>query len=83
MDSISQPVVVLPSEAAIVLVMTISEGQEQAVRAALGDVTSIIRAVCFRYPDAVTTCVAGIGSQAWDRLFPANRNPTVCTLSSS
>ncbi len=55
--------------------MTISEGQEQAVRAALGDVTSIIRAVCFRYPDAVTTCVAGIGSQAWDRLFPGEPKP--------
>ena len=48
----------MPSEAAIVLVMTVPDGQEKAVRAALGDVTSIIRAVCFRYPDAVTTCVA-------------------------
>lgn len=75
MDSISQPVVGLPSEAAIVLVMTIADGQEQGVRSALGDVTSIIRAVCFRYPDAVTSCVAGIGSAAWDRLFPGEPKP--------
>lgn len=65
----------MPSEAAIVLVMTVPDGQEKAVRAALGDVTSIIRAVCFRYPDAVTTCVAGIGAHAWDRLFPGEAKP--------
>lgn len=64
-----------PSEAAIVLVMTIPDGQEQAARAALGDFTSIVRAVCFRYPDAVTTCVAGIGSPAWDRMFPGEPKP--------
>lgn len=55
--------------------MTIPDGQERGVRAALGDVTSVIRAVCFRYPDAATTCVAGIGSQAWDRLFPGDAKP--------
>ena len=75
MAAISQPVVVPPSEAAIVLVLTIPDGQEQGVRAALGDVTSVTRAVCFRYPDAVTTCVAGIGSGAWDRLFPGEAKP--------
>ena len=64
-----------PSEAAIVLVMTIPDGREQGVRAALADVTSVIRAVCFRYPDAATTCVAGIGSRAWDRLFPGEAKP--------
>ncbi len=75
MPAVPQPVVVVPSEAAIVLVMTIAQGKEQAARAALGEVTSVIRAVCFRYPDAATTCVAGIGSDAWDRLFPGEPKP--------
>lgn len=76
MDAISQPVVVPPSEAAVVLVLTIREGREQAVRAALADVTGVIRAVAFRYPDAQTTCVAGIGSDAWDRLFAGQPKPS-------
>ena len=64
MAPISQPVVVPPSEAAVVLVLTLREGNDQAVLDAIADLTGVIRAVAFRYPDAQTTCVAGIGSAA-------------------
>ena len=75
MAPISQPVVVPPSEAAVVLVLTLREGNDQAVVDAIADLTGVIRAVAFRYPDAQTTCVAGIGSHAWDRLFPGAPKP--------
>ena len=74
MAPISQPVVP-PSEAAVVLVLTLREGNDQAVLDAIADLTGVIRAVAFRYPDAQTTCVAGIGSHAWDRLFPGAPKP--------
>ena len=75
MAPISQPVVVPPSEAAVVLVLTLREGDDQPVLDAIADLTGVIRAVAFRYPDAQTTCVAGIGSAAWDRLFPGKPKP--------
>ena len=75
MAPISQPVVVPPSEAAVVLVLTLREGDDQPVLEAIADLTGVIRAVAFRYPDAQTTCVAGIGSAAWDRLFPGKPKP--------
>ena len=75
MAPISQPVVVPPSEAAAVLVLTLREGNDQAVLDAIADLTGVIRAVAFRYPDAQTTCVAGISSRAWDRLFPGAPKP--------
>ncbi len=75
MAPISQPVVVPPSEAAVVLVLTLREGNDQAVLDAIADLTGVIRAVAFRYPDAQTSCVAGIGSHAWDRLFPGAPKP--------
>ena len=75
MAPISQPVVVPPSEAAAVLVLTLREGNDQAVLDAIADLTGVIRAVAFRYPDAQTTCVAGIGSHAWDRLFQGAPKP--------
>lgn len=74
MAPISQPVVP-PSEAAVVLVLTLREGNDQAVLDAIADLTGVIRAVAFRYPDAQTTCVAGIGSHAWHRLFPGAPKP--------
>lgn len=75
MAPISQPVVVPPSEAAVVLVLTLREGNDQAVLDAIADLTGVIRAVAFRYPDAQTTCVAGTGSHAWDRLFTGAPKP--------
>lgn len=57
--------------AAIFLVLTINPdlASEAAVRSICGDLTKLVRAVGFRDPDAQLSCVLGIGSDAWDRLF--------------
>ncbi|MEU1509567.1 Dyp-type peroxidase [Kitasatospora sp. NPDC005748] len=58
---------------AIFLVLTIDPGGEQAVRDLLPDLAGLRRSVGFRAPDAGLTCVTGIGSDAWDRLFAGPR----------
>lgn len=67
------------TEAAIFLVLTIEEGSESEVRDLLADLGGLIRAVGFRSPEDALTCVVGIGSQAWDRIFgnprPADLHP--------
>jgi len=68
-----QPVLAPLTTAAIFLVLTIEPGAEQAVRDLLADWSGLRRAVGFRAPDAPLACVAGIGSAAWDRLFPGPR----------
>lgn len=81
-----QPVVAPPSRAGVFLVATVNPGGETAVREALQDLTGLIRSVSFRSPESALTCVAGIGSDGWDRLvggprprelhpFPALRGP--------
>jgi len=57
--------------ATIFLVVTIASGSESesAVRAMCADLSAISRAVGFRDTDAELSCVLGIGSEAWDRLF--------------
>ncbi|MFE5594345.1 Dyp-type peroxidase [Streptomyces sp. NPDC056549] len=83
---VPQPVVAPPSRAAVFLVATVNPGGETAVREVLQDLTGLTRSVAFRAPDAHLTCVAGIGSEGWDRLvggprprelhpFPALRGP--------
>ncbi|TSH94966.1 Dyp-type peroxidase [Verticiella sediminum] len=63
------------TRAAIFLVVKIAAGKdsESAARALLGDIPSLVRAVGFRNVDSALTCVTGIGSDAWDRLFGAPR----------
>jgi putative iron-dependent peroxidase len=77
----SQPVLGPPSEAAIFLVVTINPGAEPAVRDFLADVSALLRAVGFRVPAGDLSCVVGVGSAAWDRLFsgprPAELHPFV------
>ncbi len=74
-----QPVLGPPSEAAIFLVLTIDPGAESVARDLLGDVAGLRRAVGFRVPEGGLSCVAGVGSAAWDRLFalprPAELHP--------
>ena len=74
-----QPVVTPLRTAAIFLVLTIDPGGEREVRDLLADVSALQRSVGFRLPDADLSCVAGIGSDAWDRLFggprPAELHP--------
>ncbi|MFE7434164.1 Dyp-type peroxidase [Streptomyces tendae] len=62
------------TSAAIFLVVTIDSGGEDTVRDLLSDVASLERAVGFRaQPDGRLSCVTGIGSEAWDRLFSGAR----------
>ena len=62
------------TSAAIFLVVTIDSGGEDTVRDLLSDVASLERAVGFRaQPDGRLSCVTGIGSAAWDRLFSGAR----------
>ena len=66
-----QPVVRALTRAAIFLVVTINPGSaaRAAVRSFCGDLQALIRAVGFRDIEANLSCVMGIGSDAWDRLF--------------
>ncbi len=63
------------TRAAIFLVVTIKPEPEcyAAVRSFCGDLPGLIRAVEFRDIDAGLTCIAGFGSNAWDRLFGSPR----------
>src|SRR5271170_7789855 len=78
---ISQPVLGPLTRAAIFLVLTVKPDAASygAVRSFCGDLAGLIRAVEFRDIDAGLTCIAGFGSDAWDRLFgkprPAELHP--------
>jgi porphyrinogen peroxidase len=61
------------TEAAIFLVLTVDSGCEDAVRDVLADVSGLGRSVGFRIPEGELTCVVGLGSGLWDRLFGAPR----------
>jgi porphyrinogen peroxidase len=73
MGATAQPVLSPLTGAAIFLVVTIDAGGETATRALLGDCAGLQRAVGFRIPDGALTCVVGVGSDAWDRLFSGPR----------
>ena len=74
-----QPVLTPLTEAAIFLVLTVDSGAEQDLRDVLADVSGLKRSVGFRIPEGELTCVVGIGSALWDRLFgeprPAGLHP--------
>jgi len=66
--------------AAIFLVATINDdhinedqGAAASVHDALSGLSGLVRAVGFRVPNARLNLVAGIGSNAWDRLFSGRR----------
>jgi putative iron-dependent peroxidase len=79
--AVPQPVSAPLTRAAIFLVVTINPGSNDCatVRSFCGDLAGIIRAVDFRNLEAGLSCVMGIGSEAWDRLFgdprPAELHP--------
>jgi len=70
---VPQPVLNPLTRAAIFLVVAVSAGGEPAARGLLGDLAALQRSVGFRAPDDTLACVAGVGSQAWDRLFAGPR----------
>jgi porphyrinogen peroxidase len=67
------------TEAAIFLVLTVDSGAEETVREVLADASGLTRSVGFRIPEGGLTCVVGLGSGLWDRLFngprPAGLHP--------
>lgn len=65
----SQAVLSPLTDAAIFLVATVREGGEQQVRDLLEDMSALQRSVGFRLPAGMLSCVTGIGSDLWDRLF--------------
>jgi porphyrinogen peroxidase len=69
--AVAQPVSAPLTRAAIFLVVTINPGPDNraAVRSFCADFAGLVRAVEFRDLEAGLSCVMGIGSDAWDRLF--------------
>ena len=67
----SQSVVGDLTRSAIFLVATINPGASAraTVRSFCGDLPALLRAVGFRDIEGRLSCVMGIGSEAWDRLF--------------
>ena len=65
------------SRAALVLVVTVHDGEEQAtrVREVGNDLAGLVRAVGFRDLEAALSCVVGFGAEVWPRLFPATAPP--------
>jgi putative iron-dependent peroxidase len=78
---VAQPVSAPLTRAAIFLVVAINPGADNraAVRSFCTDFAGLVRAVEFRDLEAGLSCVMGIGSEAWDRLFgdprPAELHP--------
>jgi len=74
-SAVSQPVVAKLTRAAILLSATISSGpaNEVVVRRLCADLSALLRAVGFRDLGARLSCVMGLGSDAWNRLFGAPR----------
>jgi porphyrinogen peroxidase len=72
---VAEPQAVLTplTEAAIFLVLTVDVGSEGRVREVLTDVSGLRRSVGFRVPEGALTCVVGIGSELWDRLYARPR----------
>jgi putative iron-dependent peroxidase len=79
--ALAQAVAAPLTRAAIFLVATLKPGSENRdiLRSFCGDLAALIRAVEFRDLEAGLSCVMGIGSEAWDRLFgqprPAELHP--------
>jgi porphyrinogen peroxidase len=63
------------SRAALVLVVTIHDGDEAAARTRelCGDLSGLVRSVGFRDLEAQLSCVVGFGADAWGRIFDTPR----------
>lgn len=65
----AQPVLAYPARAAIFLVLTARPGGQAQVTETLAELGTITRSVASRG----LSCVAGIGAELWDRLWPGRR----------
>ena len=68
-----QPVLSSLTRASLFLVLTVDPGGEPVVRELLADLAGLQRGVGFGHPDGRLSVVAGIGSEAWDRLVDGPR----------
>jgi putative iron-dependent peroxidase len=68
-----QPVLSPLTTAAIFQVATVDPGGETVVRDLLTDLSGLQRSIGFGSPEGRLSCVAGIGSQVWERLFDGPR----------
>jgi porphyrinogen peroxidase len=68
-----QPILTPLTEAAVFLVLTVEPGAQDEVRDVLTDVSGLTRSVGFRVHEGALTCVVGVGSAVWDRLFGSPR----------
>ncbi|MET9442256.1 Dyp-type peroxidase [Streptomyces sp. NPDC006610] len=68
-----QPVLNPMTSAAVFLVVSVAPGGERTARDVLAGLAGWERALGFPYPDGRLSCVAGVGSDAWDRLFTGPR----------
>lgn len=74
-SAIPQPVVVELTSAAIFLVIELKAERkwDSHVLKLCEDLANLVRGVGFRDRDGRLTCVMGVGSDAWDRLFGSTR----------
>ncbi|MCP4620246.1 MAG: Dyp-type peroxidase [Bradyrhizobium sp.] len=74
-SAVPQPVAAKLTRAAIFIVVTIKPDPQSdaVVRSLCGDLPALLRAVGFRDLEGRLSCVMGIGSDAWDRLFRTAR----------
>jgi porphyrinogen peroxidase len=68
-----QSILERPTQSAIFLVLVVQPGHEGSIRDLLTEVNGLKRSVGFRIPEARLSCVTGIASQMWDRLFDGPR----------
>ena len=72
-QDLSQEILAAPAKASIFLTVTVRSGGEAQVIDLLTDISGLTRAVGFRYPETMLSCVVGIGAGMWDRLFDVPR----------
>ena len=72
-QAVGQPVVTPLTASAVILVLTIDDGGEPTVQDLLADLSGLARTVSFRSLEGGLAVVAGVGSDAWDRLFSGPR----------
>ena len=68
-----QSILEQPTASAIFLVLVAEPDHEDDVRDFLAEINGLKRSVGFRIPEGHLTCVTGIGSALWDRLFDGPR----------
>lgn len=75
MQTDSQAVENMLTRAAIFLVVSLQGGPDSIARMRdlFADMAALVRGVGFRIPDGDLSCVTGVGSEAWDQLFPGPR----------